>query len=183
MIKPVFAVLLLAAVSLAPSAFAQNIIVAANPEATGCGDSDVKFKVKTDNGKKDNAQHPAQPEAGKALVYFIQDDSEFTNEPKPTTRAGLDGNWVGATHTNSYFFFSVDFGVHHLCASWQSAGLLGHKKSWIPFTAAAGGVYYFVVKNVWWQNHTGGMSLESVGSDQGQALANSFLFSTSQVKQ
>jgi uncharacterized protein DUF2846 len=181
MIKSMFAVLLLTIVSFGSLSFAQNMFVTGTPtaSATGCGDPDMKFKVKSDR-----AQHTAQPEAGKALVYFLQDDSDFVNEPKPTTRAGLDGNWVGATHTNSYFFFSVNPGVHQLCASWQSAGLLGHKKTWTQFTASAGEVYYFVAKNVWWrQNHTGGLSLNSVDRDQGQALANSFLFSIYQVKQ
>lgn len=177
MSKLMFAFLLLATVFVASSASAEKKPEAVTSSAAGCGDSDVKFKVKTDK-----AQHSAQPEAGKALVYFIQDDSDFSASPKPTTRAGLDGKWVGATHTNSYFFFSVDPGVHHICASWQSAGLLGHKKSWAQFTAAAGGVYYFVVKNVWWSNHTGGMDLNSADSDQGQSLANSHLFSTSEEK-
>jgi hypothetical protein len=116
------------------------------------------------------------------LVYFIQDDTDFNIMDKPTTRAGVDGNWVGATHTNSYFNFSVDPGVHHLCAYWQSAGLLGHKKAAAQFTAQSGGVYYFVVKNVWLPNHTGGMSLQSVDRDQGQSLASTYSYSISQVK-
>jgi hypothetical protein len=179
MIKSMFAILLLTIVSFGSLSFAQNMFATPAASATGCGDPDLKFKVTSDR-----TQHTAKPEAGKALVYFIQDDSEFANEPKPTTRAGIDGNWAGATHTNSYFFFSVNPGVHQICASWQSAGLLGHKKSWTQFTASAGEVYYFVAKNVWWrQHHTGGMSLNSVDRDQGQSLANSFLFSISQVKQ
>jgi hypothetical protein len=44
------------------------------------------------------AKPPSQPESGKALVYFIEDDSTFNSSPKPTTRAGIDGNWVGVTH-------------------------------------------------------------------------------------
>jgi len=178
MIKPTFAVLLLAAVSLATSASAQNRLVTETPAASGCGDPSIKFQVKTDK-----AQHPVQPEAGKALVYFIQDDSEFTSSPKPTTRAGLDGKWVGATHTNSYFFFAVDPGVHDLCASWQSAGFVGHKTAAAHFTAEPGGVYFFAVKNVWLRNHTGGISLNPLDRDQGQSMAKSFLFSTAHPKQ
>lgn len=177
MIKSMFAVLLLSSVLLASSAFAQSMLEDA-PGASGCGNPDVKFQVKTDKAK-----HPAELEAGKALVYFIQDDSEFTATPKPTTRAGLDGKWVGATHTNSYFYFSVDPGVHNLCASWQSAGFAGHKTAAAHFTAEAGGVYYFVVKNTWLRTHTGGISVNSLDGDRGQFLANSFLFSTSHPKQ
>jgi len=65
--------------------------------------------VKTEKG-----QHPAQPNAEKELVYIIEDDSDFGSFPKPTTRIGVDGNWVGATHGNPKFSFFVDPGIHHL---------------------------------------------------------------------
>jgi hypothetical protein len=55
--------------------------------APGCGAFSVTFSVKTNKN-----QHPfAQPDAGKALVYFVEDDSNFNATPKPTVRAGLDG--------------------------------------------------------------------------------------------
>ncbi len=160
-------------------AFAQNKPTDA-AGAPGCGEPETRFEVKTDKG-----QHPAQPSAGKALVYFIEDDSDFGSFPKPTTRAGLDGAWVGATHGNSYFYFSVDPGVHHLCASWQSTVIVGqgHKAAAAHFTAEAGAVYYFEVKNTWWrENGSAGISLNSLDSDEGQLLANKFSFSTSKPK-
>jgi hypothetical protein len=101
---------------LAPPAFAQNV-PASSEVPPWCGAKQAKFDVKTDKG-----QHPAvHPSEGKALVYFVEDDTEFGSFPKPTTRAGLDGKWVGATHGNSYIYFSVDPGERHLCASWQAA--------------------------------------------------------------
>ena len=135
----------------------------------GCGDPAFKFDVKTNKG-----QNPAKPEAGKALVYFIEDDSNFNSVPKPTTRAGLDGQWVGATHGNSFFYFSVDPGVHHLCASWQR--LARHQKEAAAhFTAEAGGVYYFVAKNTYSfieTTQTIDMSLTKLDSDDGQLRVN-----------
>ncbi len=41
--------------------------------APGCGPANITFDVKTDNN-----QHPtAQPDAGKAILYFLQDDADF----------------------------------------------------------------------------------------------------------
>lgn len=84
--------------------------------APGCGPENVKFDVKTES-----KQHPMPaPEAGKALIFFLQDDAKFESRPRPTTQFGIDGAWVGATQANSYFYVSVDPGEHHLCANWQS---------------------------------------------------------------
>ena len=150
--------------------------------APGCGASAVKFSVKTEKGR-----HPAQPEAGKALVYFIENDSNFVSFPKPTTRAGLDGKWVGATHGNSYLYFSVDPGVHHLCASWQTAVILGkgHMTAAAHFTADAGGVYYFEAKNTFINVENQAIAdttLTPLDSDQGQILVDQFALSTSHLK-
>jgi hypothetical protein len=161
---------------LPASAWAQTDLAG----APGCGAPDTKFEVKTEK-----QPHSAQPDAAKALVYFIEDDSDFGSHPKPTTRLGVDGEWVGATHGNSYFHFLVDPGVHHLCASWQTIVILGqgHKTAAAHFTAEAGGVYYFEAKNTWWLDHgTASINLHPLDSDEGQLLANKAAFSTFQVK-
>jgi hypothetical protein len=148
--------------------------------APGCGDPDSKFEVRTNKG-----EHPAQADAGKALVYFIEDDSEFTSHPKPITRIGIDGQWVGANHGNSFFYIAVDPGVHHLCASWQSSVILGqgHKTAAAHFTADAGSIYYFAVKNRWQLDvGTAGMKLNPVDSDEGQLMANKLSLSSFQPK-
>jgi hypothetical protein len=130
---------------LTGSAFAQS---EATSLTAGCGPRAVSFQVRTD--KK---QHPlASPEPGKALVYIIQDDNQFQNSPKPTTRIGVDGYWVGATHGDSYFYLSVEPGSHNLCADWQSSVLIvgrGRKDAAIHFDAEAGQVYYFRVEDAW----------------------------------
>jgi len=174
MMKATFFAILFGIPLLASLTFAEDL------GAPGCGDPAAKFAVKT---AKD--QRTVQPEAGKALIYFIEDDSNFESFPKPTTRMGVDGQWVGANHGDSYFFVQVAPGVHHLCASWQTTVIVGkgHQTAAAHFTADAGGVYYFEVKNKWIRDHgVLSMSLDPVDSDEGQLLANKFSFSTSERK-
>lgn len=118
-------------------------------QAPGCGTDDLKFEVSTVKPR----QAIGQPEAGKALVVFVQDDDKFNSKPRPTTRFGLDGTWIGATTGNSYFSIAVDPGEHHLCAKWQGfVGIfLGHETNTAAthFTAEAGGVYFFVARDLY----------------------------------
>ena len=82
-----------------------------------CGDDSVKFDVKTEKGQP----APAPPPAGKAQIVFIQNFEKPSNTwMSPTIRVGMDGAWVGANQSNSYFTLTVDPGVHHLCVSWQA---------------------------------------------------------------
>ena len=169
---------LLATFLLTSLAFAQSD---GSLGAPGCGPPNAKFEVRTEDGQ----QRAAQPEAGKALVYFIQDDSDFNSRPRPTTRMGIDGSWVGATQSNSYFYVSVDPGVHHLCASWQTTVVLGqgHKTAAAHFTAEANGVYYFEAKDTWWRDGgLAGIRLKPLDSDEGQLMASKFSMSVSQPK-
>src|SRR5271165_503189 len=82
-----------------------------------CGPKGLKFDL-----KDDNSQHlVGRPEAGKALVYVIQDIGTVKCIGAClTTIVALDNEWVGANHHNSYFSFAVDPGEHHLCVNWQS---------------------------------------------------------------
>ena len=115
------------------------------PDNGGCGPTAVQFDVKADKTKHTMAEQ----QEGKAIVYLLQDEKR---DPKPyyfsdpTTRAGLDGQWVGANHGKSYFFFAVDPGEHQLCTDWQSSlksrSMQGAAKT---FTAEAGKTYYFRV--------------------------------------
>jgi hypothetical protein len=176
-----FMLLLFTTVVLATTAHAQNQ-TADLAGVPGCGDPSAKFSV-----NKAGDQQPVRPESGKALVYFIEDDSNFDSHPKPTTRAGVDGKWVGATHGNSYFSFSVDPGVHHLCASWQSGVILGtdRKTAAAHFTAEAGGIYYFEAKNTTYgtsNSTTTDISLTLLDSDEWALLADQYELITSQRK-
>jgi len=109
-----------------------------NPVGPGCGDPSASFSVETDHV----SNSPVQPDAGKALVYVIEDDSNFASFPEPTTRAGIDGKWIGATYGNSYLYFPFDPGVHHLCTSLQNSVSLGRGRqiAALQFTAFAAGI-------------------------------------------
>jgi hypothetical protein len=150
--------------------------------ATGCGAAKIAFDVKTND-----KQHPAvQPDTGKANVYFLQDDAEFLSRPRPTTRFGIDGSWVGATHGNSYFYVSIDPGEHHLCASWQGLVVLGPQRREAAFhlTAEAGNNYYFQAKDIVSQEEKrpAVVLLKPLDSDEAQLLMTQFSFSTSNPK-
>lgn len=124
----------------AASAVAQKPPAALPP---ACGPQDVGFKVKL--GKSRHTQ--AQPEAGKALVYFIQDDGPYGNHQHSTMRIGLDGAWAGAYKKNSYFAVSLGQGEHHICANVQPDPYSGSFQSSLlslaHFSAEPGKVYFF----------------------------------------
>ncbi len=149
--------------------------------APGCGPDEIKFEVKTAK----NPNPAGQPEADKALVYFFDDSPSNGVIDKLTTRAGIDGVWVGATQRNSYFYASVDPGEHHVCASWQN--WLGpgvnatHKTVAAHFTAEAGRTYYFKVGGQ--LTHSAiDINLDPIDSDEAQLLARKYSLSTFQQK-
>lgn len=176
LVKTVLALLM---ILFATASFAQT--PPATAFAPGCGTADTKFDVATND-----KQHPfAKRDAGKALIYLLQDDSDFLSRPRPTTRFGLDGNWIGATQSNSYFYISVDPGEHHLCGEWQSFVGFGvaHKSAAAHFTADAGETYFFIVRDHY-SEHRGpaGISFSPLDSDEAQLLMSKLGFSTSRPK-
>lgn len=159
-------------------AFAQEQ-PAGSAAAPGCGPAKIEFDVKTEK------QHPVtQPAPGKAIVYFLQDDARFESRPRPTTRFGLDGAWVGATQSNSYFYVSVDPGEHHACANWQNfVGFGTRSTAAMHFMAEAGGVYYLRARDVFYRNRPPAVvELTSLDGDEAQLLMSMFSFSTSHPK-
>jgi len=156
---------------LTVSAFAQ-VPSAVAPAA--CGPDKVTFNVKLDE-----SQHAlAQPEAGKALVYFIQEKGSDTFAV--TTEIGMDGAWVGANKNNSYFAVSVEPGERHLCASVQS--FRGHPVGLLHFTAEAGMVYYFSARVIFGEATNPYLFLGAVDSDQAKYLIATFPLSVSNPK-
>lgn len=145
----------------------------------GCGSRNVQFDVKTDK-----SHHPmAQPAPDKAQAYVVENLRAGCFLCDTTTRIGLDGAWVGATKGNSYFFFSVEPGEHHLCAGLQSVPSSSETTCLASFTAEAGKIYYFRVR-LTDQNNSGkggvnwALDLEPIDGDQGQFLIASYGFST-----
>lgn len=156
--------------------------------APGCGLANVKLDVSTER------THHAlpNPEPRKALIVFLQDDAEFDSRPRPTTRFGIDGNWVGATQANSYFYVSVEPGEHHLCANWQSWVGIAVERSTAAthFTAEPGKTYYFRAKDVAKSERpesgafTSGpkVLLDPLDSDEAQLLISTFSISSSRPR-
>ncbi len=123
------------ALPVALPAFAQ---IPPAPSTAACGPEKARFNLKLDT-----SQHVlAQPESGKALIYFIQDFGGQALGISVVTWVGLDGVWVGATNNNSYFSASLEPGEHHMC-SMLRARFMGYPVEFTHFSAEAGKVYYF----------------------------------------
>jgi hypothetical protein len=161
------------------SVFALNPAALANPQSA-CGQSDVHFDI-----KKDNGEHVGQAEAGKALVYVIQDeDHPNCIKCDVTTRVGLDGFWIGANNGDSYFFFSVARGEHHLCANRQpELGISTKPIALLGFTAEAGKIYYFRVHAMYGADRGASYSdFAPVDSDEAQYLISISAYANSSPK-
>jgi hypothetical protein len=145
---------------------------------SGCGPVNVKFEV-----KPLKAENPAQAEPGKALVYFVEQDLNL-NFVTHTSRIDIDGHPMGATYGRSYFFFPVEPGIHHLCATTQFGQSTEDGETAVAhFTAEAGGVYYFEMKNVSWvQSGEHDATLFPLDSDEGKFMTATFPLVSSRRK-
>lgn len=152
----------------------------ANHAPAGCGPASVLLDVKTDS-----ARHPTAPsDPDKAVVYVVENQRAGCFMCDTTIKVGLDGGWVAATKGNSYAFFSVEPGDHHLCATLQAHPSGTENTSLAAFTAEAGKVYYFRARLTDRNNSgTGGvfwaLDLDPINGDQGQFLIASYAHSTS----
>ncbi len=181
LLRAASSVFLVSAFSIVSSA--QTPAGTASATAPGCGEKQIKWDVTTDRSK-----HPVvSPEPGKSVIYFLQDDSYFQSRPRPTTRFGLNGAWVGATQSNAYFYVAVDPGEIHVCADWQSFVVMNAARTTAAshFTAEAGKSYFFLVRNRAINNNQHGpdepadLKLEQIDSDEAQLLMSKFGFSSS----
>lgn len=126
-----------ACLALAPLAYAKKDMVL--PDA--CGDDKTEFKVNlTDNRPE------LKPQDGKALLVI--EEEGLSKHFDLTTRYGIDGTWIGATHGSSYFLVQLTPGEHHLCAAPQKHGAFNetmreHLISMTTFTAEEGKIYFF----------------------------------------
>ncbi len=158
---------------LAASAFAQDPSAISTVQAA-CGPKDVEFDVKQDPTQRP----PAHDDTDKATLFIIGDDVGIAH---PTIRIGVDGAWVGATQTHSYFSIPVEPGEHHLCATGSQAHpkypgtALGH------FMAEAGKKYYFRtrVTALEFQDY---LDFEAIDSDQGKMLVALYPFGAAHQK-
>ena len=157
----------------AASAFGQTAPVGST---AACGRDNVNFKVKLD----DSAHMLAQPEAGKARVYFFHDAGTNNTLGYPTVKIAMDGAWVGAQHGNSYFSESVEPGEHHVCVMLQSS-LVAQRFELAHFTAEAGKIYYYRTRLVM-SRTVELLELDAIDTDQGKYLIASFPLSVSSAK-
>lgn len=160
-----------AVVVLAVSAFAQQ----GSGGLAACGPKGARFDVKLDE-----SQHMlAQPDPGKARVYFIQDIGLTNCLGGCSTKIGLDGEWAGANQNNSYFSISLDPGEHHACAN-TDPKLSPHTVALAHFTAEAGKVYYFRIRPFSGRDQL--LSIDPVDSDEAQYLIGYYPFSVSHLR-
>ena len=162
--------LLLALFLFAPAALAQIAFVS-SPSACGPGDESLKVKL-------DDAPHaPEPPEPNKARIYFIHESGGGPAIAYPTTKIGMDGAWVGANHSVSYFSVSVAPGEHHLCATLQSSFYSGGFE--LAHVDAEAGKTYFYRTRLILSRSVELLELELIDSDQGTHLVNSLPLSLS----
>jgi len=155
-------------VLIAASACAQGQSTALPP---ACGPK-ASFDVTLDR-----SQHVlAQPDSGKALVYFIGDFGGQSMGPAFLTRFAMDGTWLGANRNSSYFSVSVAPGERHMC-SILSSKFLGHLVEFTHFTVEAGKVYYFRARFV-----GGYFFVDAVDSDEARYLIDRYPQSISKLK-
>jgi hypothetical protein len=168
---------------IAASVSAQNSAPAPVPQSA-CGPTNVKFQINIDDGHSPNPK----VEPGKALVFVIE-DQQYTGANDVTVRVGLDGAWVGATQGDSYLFFTVEPGEHHLCVDIRPGMLSpGRLVSLFGLTAEEGSVYYFRARTTGGPSaavapdHTISVDLDLVNSDEGRLLVDSSRLSVSDPK-
>jgi hypothetical protein len=96
---------------------------------------------------------------------------------------GIDGAWVGANHGESYFFFPISPGEHHLCIDWQSShSRLSKLGSAVTFNAETGKTYYFRIAGDEKKKHELGLALEQLDPAKAQFLISSSALSISHPK-
>jgi hypothetical protein len=130
-----------------------------------CGPPATQFNVKTQAGTVQ-----PQPDAGKALVYVIE-EQKFAFVRSVTARVGVDGAWAGATRGNTYVSFQVEPGEHHLCTDWTSSFLHGGRLiSLNSFNAEPGKIYYFRARTSGAKYEAASIDLDEVNSDEGKLM-------------
>lgn len=140
------------------------------PIPSSCGPKDAGFNVTLDK-----SQHSlAEPEAGKAQIYFIREG--YTGGGGPIM-FGIDGAWAGASHASSYVSVSVDPGERHICVAapyfyreTQLAVVLAH------IQAEAGKTYFYRIRD--YQE----LQIDPIDSDEAKYLVAFYPLSVSSPK-
>ena len=162
-----FSAFLLLALAANPSHAQQPV---SSPLAAACGSTNANYTVKSQTV----SSVPVQPPPGKALVFVIETMENTGLFATTKVNIGLDGNWIGATNTDTHINFTVDPGVHHLCAVYQGALKTmdgeGHTLL-LHLNAQAGHVYYIRYHGLLFHDAPGLAFFEPVDEDEGLYLA------------
>jgi hypothetical protein len=118
-----------------------------------------------------DSSNPAQPPAGKALVYLVENMASVGPGTKKVN-IGLDGAWIGATDAETHIRFAVDPGVHHLCAAYQShfEDMDAEGRILLLRLDAKAGHIYYLRYHALLANGTAIAFFEKVDDDEGQHL-------------
>lgn len=102
-------------------------------ELKACGPKDKEVKYAADT---DKTSHPlgVQP-ADKALIYILRQNYKWLRN-YPFSLA-VDGEWKGVNRHASYFFFTLEPGLHNFC----SRGMRDNRGV-LTLTVEAGKTYY-----------------------------------------
>ncbi|MGC1783901.1 MAG: hypothetical protein WA708_15365 [Acidobacteriaceae bacterium] len=145
-----------------------------------CGDDKIQFDVKTEKGQPGLAA----PATGKAQIVFIENENQMIGPfMHATVRYGVDGAWVGANNGSSIFALTVDPGVHHLCANWQSdLKRFGKNAEATSFTADPDKVYCFAASVTVESKDVVNFGFSQMNEDEGQYQVKGSKKSTSKPK-
>lgn len=140
---------------------------------SACGPAGVNFRVVPNT--KDSTS--SSPMTGKAQVYVIEEyrNPSYKVGKGPTLRIGMDGQWAGAVHHDSYLLLPINAGEHHFCTNWQSRfKSLSRLISLTSLTAEPGKTYYLrarvTFRNAWKGAPWYTLSLEPVNEDEARLL-------------
>lgn len=100
-------------------------------KACGAKDKEVKYVADTDKNTHPTGEQPAD----KALIYVLRQNYKWLrNFPFPLA---VDGEWKGVNRHESYFFFTLEPGLHYFC----SKGMR-ENRGVLVLTVEAGKTYY-----------------------------------------
>lgn len=158
-----FCLLCMATMSATAKVKAKNAPAA----VAACGNSNTNFDIRNDSGPAPSMHAPAN----KALVFVVADFPKEIIKPIEI-RVGLDGKWVGATHSRSYMSFAVSPGLHHLCVRYRGRGWNFQDGIELEqLNAVAGSTYFFRARATAFGGQSFGTTLmQTVNEDEGALL-------------
>jgi hypothetical protein len=146
---------------------AQQTSAQGMPASASCGADQPDFSIKKDV----SASAVTQPPEGKALVYVVE-EMPSTFFLSTTVALGVDGSWIGATKQHSYMSFTLDPGVHPLCAQYQGGAAVGEPVL-RRLNVQGGRVYYLLYRGIFTRSSGEVAFLNEVDEDEGSYLLRS----------